>query len=751
MQKKVYDFLKNHGIIFQVWENEYHKWNTDVKYSENCDNFMAHVIHHCEYVFDFDEAEKEKNKQAAKKIIGELKKRGYKYILCDTGGRGYHIHLYFIDEETKKFFKTFAESILKINGIKNDDALLKSKIHLITAFFAQHRKTKNTKVILNDDFEVMGEDEIEKLLSDCVNTISIADVETAKLFLRKPVKILLKKYFLELIDVDPTTGEVAHDGYVYIASFGHNTEEFFVWANEQLFLGWQEIHLEKTEPPPLRETYVNAFLKHKPTSAKIKQTKRMDQDMSFFDATKHVLMNETVWYKKTHAVPKEFFKYIDDEFLQECIDEYICGGFDIDERIQVVMRAGLLQVENPTINFYLAKYMPHALIIKNPKTGVSSISQRIGVNIDTASFPSLEGYATADGDVNYSLLHNAAGHVNFDEFLMMDDKILQKCFNYLELGKYTTIKATQKIENLGCARITFTANPTGLPRREINEYNNIQEVEPPEAAAFKRAVMKLTEIVDAAFSRVGVIVFDVDLKEAQKKQIDVDELRIKNNIAKAAVYYAQKNTTQILKDAEWFLEKEIVDYSVMLDDYCNKTTDILLQEAFAGQKNAYRHIRGGGLLLTCLDNLKDVICSKYDFLKLINDAEYNTRLLYTINNTSFEKILQYVKEDNITQIYENFESDKEYVKIFKEVLKFAIKQKKTNIYTFEELKRCLDTLREKNAIETNSYGLLYWLNLEKNITKERFIRKVKIYFKKNLIINPYEKKVILSDKLLNFI
>ena len=466
----------------------------------------------------------------------------------------------------------------------------------------------------------------------------IKSIEELKKHYRKKVSFVANKHVCEFVKVNEDTGEVIErGGQVYICSYGFKTKRFFVHSKEKIPVGNTEAVLRRMNMYEvaqmlaewssssrdilfsfLEDKKINLIVKEVYTGMlkKEKEKEKMGEISEEVDKAQviiQVLASMITWYKVEESFSLEVVEKCSKELINEAIERYLTSVYEIDPRLKTIMKGGLVEFPNPADYNYLAKYRGHALLIKNPKAGVSSISERIGVNLDATSFASLEGFADAEGNLYYSILHNTAQHINFDEFLMMKDLILQKSFNYLEVGQYTSFKATKKIENKGCARVIFTANPSDIDyssdmlRRESGleisggQLEDMDRYENIPYQIFKKSILKLTNIIDASFSRLGVVLLTADLKTAKKLRDERESDTMLVELAKSVLYYLRPKFLKIFLESEQWLNKAIPEYSEFLDEVMKKTTDVAVKQSARGQKHAYRHIRGLALANALVD------------------------------------------------------------------------------------------------------------------------------------------------------
>lgn len=351
-------------------------------------------------------------------------------------------------------------------------------------------------------------------------------------------------------------------------------------------------------------------------------------------------------YMRLVPVQKEELLKLTNEEINGAMDDYLTHGWELAEELHAVMRAGLIQFTAEERNKRLMKYRPHVLMIKPPKVGMSTISTRVGLNIDQISPKSIEGFADSEGRIQHSSLHHCWGHVNLDEFLEMQDFLLQHAFNFLELGQFETHKAGRQIKNYGAPRLCFTANPPdveGLDFSKLGGEDSLTEIDGQMHfnedagrmlySVFKISIGKLTSVSGAAFSRLGVVVFNPGILPVQKREDaqDSEYYEKVDAVAVSILEHTREEATQIFYDCEDWLNLPLPEYNSEIDALLSKTKHSTIKNAWAGQKEAYRHVRGHALSEAIVGNLPAILRGTASLDKLKKDAECSLAYVCSIN------------------------------------------------------------------------------------------------------------------------
>ena len=590
----------------------------------------------------------------------------------------------------------------------------------------------------------------------------IKDVKDLKKFYKKRIQYINNKKICEIIKINEETGEVEERlGGVYLATHGYRTKQFFVYSKiDSVSEGNTTTSLKRIPVDEIEELlkdwsvtsddFLFNFLNEKKIKQEVNETyakekKRRQEEGLGLDITKKdviiwVLSHKYLWFTEEQSFSFDVVSRCSKELIEQGIKSYLTSVYQVDPRLITIMKGGLVEFPSPITNSQLAKYRGHALLIKNTKAGVSSISKRIGENIDNTSFASLEGFADADGNIYYSALHNTSQHINFDEFLMMKDVILQKIFNYLEIGQYTSRKATRKIENKGNARIIFTANPSDVEfsTEQLKRSEDIQivggaftEVEQENIPykIFMKSILKLTGIIDASFSRLAVVMLTADLIQAKKIKEETEEDRVLMELGKSTLRYLQPIFLGVYQNSLDYLNRKIAGYENYLDEVIKITKDVAVKQTARGQKEAYRHIRGLALANSLVEHAYYLLHLNKDITKetayevynsIYEKAEEELEDILKINMNTFN-LLCSVSEEAVKLNERILRGKYTYVDVFFKVLDVLEQEgKEVNI----------DNLRveHKKLVEAKEISGKYarWNELYNKLKSERNLRNFKI-------------------------
>lgn len=450
--------------------------------------------------------------------------------------------------------------------------------------------------------------------------------------------------------------------HIYLAEDGLNTKPIFIFAEKEIMLGNRITPLKLFYDKDQMNRYFDYLDDRTIRFCAFADPILRSHLKELYATTKksyRILISSLLGSYEAYELGKAWDFEIDgiteDEF-NALIKEFVCNGYEIDENLEKIFIAGLCLCE---VDTHLMKYQPHGLIIKNPKTGVSSISSRIGLNIDQASLKTLEGYADAEGNIFYSPLHNISKHVNFDEASFMPDLILQKMFSYMEQGTYKTMKGGREIQNEGCARVIFTLNPPDLERRKDG---SLVDYTPYVVDRFKNIISKLSNTSSAALSRFAFVIFDTEIKAAQKKEFEGDDYYAEvNSLMLQILEKAQPIFSREKKHFEAWLNQSIPEYDKQLDLILNARDDKLMKEMWSGQKEAYRHIRGQVLSYALVKNLYWLLLYESDE-EVIEEKEKETLSeVFGIESENKESKKELKMEDIRTKVITEAEEELNYI------------------------------------------------------------------------------------------
>lgn len=443
---------------------------------------------------------------------------------------------------------------------------------------------------------------------------------------------------------------------LYVANIGAGNRPLIIQSNNfNLSNGESELYLsEITKPLDWIPEMVGVFRKnfsYLGDDIEKKYSDLRNHDNPAQEIGAWLQHNHFKFYETTIPVSKKVLKELSEDDFEFIMDTYIDGGFSIDKQIRDWARMNLIKFTPDSKNIGLVKAKPHALIIKNEKVGVSHIADRIGENIDQISLKSLEGMSDAQGEISHSPLHNNFGSINLDEVLEISPNILQKCFNYVEMGKYNTYKASRQILNEGAVCLTFTSNPEELRKSEGGEVEPLDYVN-----SFLKILYALTQRPAPAFSRLGRIIFSnkLDVASHKKNNYSYELLNKVNAIGKSIIEHSTPQFTKIYWDSWDWLNEPIPEYNESIDDVIEQagsSLNSIIREAWLGNKNAYKHIRGGALALSCIDNIRSIFFNEYRLKELHETAEEKLTLINEYNIQSFKKIIEF---SSITEKPESF-------------------------------------------------------------------------------------------------
>jgi len=444
-----------------------------------------------------------------------------------------------------------------------------------------------------------------------------------------------------------------------------------------------------------------------------------------------IIEREFMFYEPSLPCPIEVIRQFTEEEIKHIINNRICNGFKYDPKVFRWAKAGLVRFPNYEDVTKFQKYRGHTLIIKNHKTGVSTISQHIGKNIDQISERSMEGWADAQGNLYHSSLHGYHGSINIDEFLTIPDHSMSKIYNFLETGRYNTYKAGIHIENEGAPRLTFTTNPKEI---EMLKDGSLTQYGYQYIDVFTTSMQKLTTTPSAAFSRFGRIIFDPTLQTATlDKEIRYTEKQQEKiaTIAESMLTHCEPIFLHVYSQLRDWLNQEIPEYTESLKKTLERETDIPLKQAWFGHKAAFRHIRGEALAEACIDSIYYLL---QDFIDIEGIQELAEEKLFQLCQDNLESL------QNIINLSTNLRSDDilklrvdglkpEYLRaIIYVAAKIGIEREERALININEIREEFEKIdtKDREKIFGNKYS--YWSQIEQKIGKESAIQKIRDRF-----------------------
>lgn len=446
--------------------------------------------------------------------------------------------------------------------------------------------------------------------------------------------------------------------HIYVAEIGKNTLPIYLFSREEMILGNRLIPYEVSDrmgtflidDKRAMEFCINAdsVIRNIVKAAK-KAAESEKRSITRGEIFISLQGDNYDVYETCDHYQRKSFKELGKEEVDAFILEYINSGYKIDETLEKIFISGICMWG---LDPRKMKYKPHGIIIKNPKTGVTSVSARIGKNIDQVTPKTMEGYADAEGNIYYSPLHNTCEHVNFDEVLFMPDLIVQKIFGYLEQGIYRTMKGGREIVNSGCGRLTFTINPPEIVR---NKDGTLNDFTPYVLDRFKNVISKLTNSASAALSRFAFVIFDTNIKAAERVEYEDEEYYEEvEMITKEIIKYLEGKFSEGIRTNEKWLNKHIPSYDKKINALLDGVNNKNLKEMWLGQADAYRHIRGHALsyaMIMCTHGLMREKLYEDEFIDM-SEEEY--KVLVEKNENDIIDIaeleLNYICERNLKSL-----------------------------------------------------------------------------------------------------
>lgn len=335
--------------------------------------------------------------------------------------------------------------------------------------------------------------------------------------------------------------------------------------------------------------------------------------------------NEPIFFELSAPVKKEDLLKLD---LSDIVWQALDAGLNKDEKLLTIMRMHIpIVVPNPEL-ITPAEYMeyaPHTIMITSSKPGKTTTAEKLGNVLDRPTVTHLLGSASLHEKIHgmLNMQVKATIYDGIEEF--KDEDIARGMLNYMEKGK-AIIARGKGVKTEGYSTLLFFSNP---------------ESEREYARSMESLLTLLHSNLLGFGSRIGVFIFDPEMKEPSGDGIPSDLEEKYNKIIEAIQFYSMHIFTRILKNERvkrWLRSKDeiILDYIAKLDEIANDESMILhdkLATFINGLKRGWRHLKGGALRLAFMDLINDFL-----------EIEKNQRIPNACISLLLEKAKQYLRE-----------------------------------------------------------------------------------------------------------
>lgn len=529
-------------------------------------------------------------------------------------------------------------------------------------------ETKEVKISLNKTNELLESD--LKIL-DFFNLkfgVTIKNPQGIKKILQNLMKkiykpttfYIQKELYLHVKKHVAKDGNIVHTEPIYklyVANLGKGNPPILILTNhiKNFKLGENKAVLMKL-PKQEIDSY---FKKHgfpnlQMYSAYIEEVKQWFESQDFLATLPY---EEALRQYATNYVGSEIYKItlpLSDEYLQWLIDNqnelkkevnlYLYEKCKKDAKQITWAKSRLVIVSDELSDHWIAQYRSHAFIVKNPKTGFSRYSQKVGRSVSRTTIASISGWADAKGNV-----HHGAGHGNFRSLTLDEASRYQEVVSdfhqtFTEQGKQENDSAAYRFTNLGAPTVSTISNAgeeTATPTEMLYAIDSI--------------LPRITTVPEAFGSRMGLVICSYKLLRVEKEKFVSQEEIFRNQLVIDSLFEAVAPKVKLLyrnvKIQTW-LEQPLEDYKQQIlslvngfiDPYFGKRCKLFWIDHAEG---AYRHVRGVALELAIVDKLGEILKRNVDdalINEIIKKAEEELETVMSINLDSLKEMIEITKD-----------------------------------------------------------------------------------------------------------
>lgn len=361
---------------------------------------------------------------------------------------------------------------------------------------------------------------------------------------------------------------------------------------------------------------------------------------------------ESIFFELAAPVKKEDLMKLG---LSDVIWQALDAGLNKDEKLLTIMRMHI-PIVVPNLELITpAEYMeyaPHTIMITSSKPGKTTTAEKIGNVLDRPTVTHLLGSASLHEKIHGMLNMQIKPTIydGIEEF--KDEDIARGMLNYMEKGK-AIIARGKGVKTEGYSTLLFFSNP-----ESGKEYARSME-----------SLLTLLHTNLLGFgSRIGLFIFDPEMKEPSGDAIPSELEERYNKIIEATQFYSMHIFTKILKNERikrWLRSKDgiIMEYIARLDEILNDESMILhdkLATFINGLKRGWKHVKGGALRLSFMDLIRDfleieenkIIPNAYIIL-LLNKAQEYLKEIVNLNLLSFTHISEFRKDELMETLLES--------------------------------------------------------------------------------------------------
>lgn len=424
----------------------------------------------------------------------------------------------------------------------------------------------------------------------------------------------INKHYLYNVERQRAIRENPTDRYkYYICSFYDKGKEkkYSVLTDKKLNKGYCEEYLKEVNGKNCLPEDIDRYLPQK-------QIKRID-------------------YIRTR--PWEFDEIPSNKECKEIIEEYMTRDSAVKYSIDNMLEKAFLMdfFVLPANDNGLMKYSPHKIIYTNPKTGKSSVANRMGRQVTHPSIAKILGFSTADSVVT-GAVDELEEPYYCDEIQEEKEKgIHNLLLSLIEKGEATIDRGKQSIQTRFSNSMNWMSNPKYQDNVSTSDFETQQM-----ATSFTEALEKIMTNVYAFASRLGLLIFTDEMDTASR--VDTVNPRETQRYKKKFMSLRElckdkfRNLLESEKVVVWLESGHSQEYKEALDGV--STGLPVLRDLKEGLKENYRHSRGAALRLALCDYIRDLIEGDLDVGKLLDSAGDKHKEIQSVSLDSLENLVE---------------------------------------------------------------------------------------------------------------
>jgi hypothetical protein len=416
---------------------------------------------------------------------------------------------------------------------------------------------------------------------------------------------------------------------LFSCNFGVGNPEFLILTNHirELPLGENEAVLEKLTRSEIEEYFRIHGIPVEAVFNKI-----------------HPLIESEKIYQIRIPITDEYLQRLihNPEELNREITFFLEEGCRKDPKLILWGKSRLPIVSDDLHDHRFMSFRGHAFIVKNPKSGFSTLAQKLGNCFCYSSKASIRGWVEAKGTIHYGAGHGNFRTLTLDQASEYVETVLDVILTFAEQGTDQNLSAAYKFTNSGAPSISVVVNAG-------------EEVTTPQDMlyALDKILMKVTTVPEAVGSREGLVIFDENLIRVEQTNHDITIEQIEENqlIIDSLFEHAIPKVKALCRNKEvqkWFntplpeyKENVLALLKGITDPVFGKRVRVFWKDHTEG----YRHIRGVAFEVTIVDLLSELLTMEINsnYIKgFLRRADESLATVLAINFDSLRKMIEVV-------------------------------------------------------------------------------------------------------------